>query len=80
MANDQLDPAGIYVGTRSGKLYGSANGGNSWQVILEGLPPIVCVKTGMVEEGGAVRRPVPVSKSQKRAKVKPIAGARKRAA
>ena len=44
MANDTLDPAGIYFGTRSGKLFGSANDGNSWQLILEGLPPITCVK------------------------------------
>jgi len=80
MANDQLDPAGIYVGTRSGKLYGSANGGNSWEVILEGLPPIVCVKTGMVEEVGSIRHPVAVSKSRKKAKAKPIARSRKRAA
>ena len=80
MANDQLDPAGIYVGTRSGKLYGSADGGNSWEVILEGLPPIVCVKTGMVEEVGSIRRLVPVSKSRKKAKAKPITRSRKRAA
>ncbi|OFV99756.1 MAG: hypothetical protein A3H28_07560 [Acidobacteria bacterium RIFCSPLOWO2_02_FULL_61_28] len=44
MANDTLDPAGIYFGTRSGKLFGSANDGNSWRLILEGLPPITCVK------------------------------------
>ncbi len=63
MANDQLDPAGIYVGTRSGKLYGSATDGNSWQLILEGLPPIVCVKAGLVGEVGGARRLVSVSKS-----------------
>jgi hypothetical protein len=80
MTNDQLDPAGIYVGTRSGKLYASANDGNSWQLILEGLPPIVCVKVGMVDEVTAVRRPVPLSRSRKKAQSKPAARPRKRAA
>ena len=41
---DTLDPAGVYFGTRSGKLYGSADEGRSWQPIAESLPPIVCVK------------------------------------
>lgn len=48
MAADSLDPAGIYFGTRSGKLYGSSDEGKSWQLIHEGLPAIVCVKTAVV--------------------------------
>jgi len=44
LATDTHDPAGVYFGTRSGKLFGSANDGNSWRLILEGLPPITCVK------------------------------------
>jgi photosystem II stability/assembly factor-like uncharacterized protein len=51
MAADAHDPAGIYFGTRSGKVYASADGGDRWTRIAEALPAIVCVKTGMV--GGA---------------------------
>jgi photosystem II stability/assembly factor-like uncharacterized protein len=48
LATDSLDPAGVYVGTRSGKLYGSANHGNSWETIADGLPSIVCVKAAAI--------------------------------
>lgn len=44
LAADSFDPTGIYFGTRSGRLYGSRDNGKSWELILEGLPPIVCVK------------------------------------
>jgi hypothetical protein len=53
MAADSLSPAGIYFGTRSGKLYGSKDDGKSWQLLLEGLPPVVCVKTAVVGDGAA---------------------------
>jgi photosystem II stability/assembly factor-like uncharacterized protein len=43
---DSFDSAGIYFGTRSGKLYGSRDEGASWTEIAAALPPIVCVKTG----------------------------------
>ena len=33
---------GLYFGTRSGKLFGSNNTGESWQTIMEGLPAVVC--------------------------------------
>ncbi len=46
---DSLAPAGLYFGTRNGKLFASHNGGDSWQAIAEGLPPIVCVKTALVQ-------------------------------
>ena len=41
---DALVPAGVYFGTRNGKLFGSADEGESWSVIADGLPPIVSVK------------------------------------
>ena len=56
MAADDLQPAGIYFGTRSGKLYGSSNEGASWRLIAPTLPPIVCVKAARIGEakrGGA---------------------------
>ena len=36
--------AGVYFGTRSGKVYASADGGDSWALVQDGLPPVVCVK------------------------------------
>jgi hypothetical protein len=50
MATDALHPAGIYFGTRSGKLYGSSNSGNHWRLIVDGLPPITCVKAAVFGE------------------------------
>jgi photosystem II stability/assembly factor-like uncharacterized protein len=54
MTTDTLRPAGIYFGTRSGKVYGSNNDGRSWNLILEGLPAVTCVKAAVVGEGGAL--------------------------
>jgi len=45
LTTDRLAPTGIYVGTRSGKLFGSNDAGASWTSVLEALPPVVCVKT-----------------------------------
>jgi hypothetical protein len=48
LAADTLAPAGVYFGTRNGKLFGSADEGDSWQEILDGLPPVISVKTAIV--------------------------------
>ncbi len=48
MAIDALDPAGVYFGTRSGKLFGSSNEGKSWSTVIDGLPPIVSVKAARI--------------------------------
>ncbi len=48
LSADDLRPAGIYFGTRNGKLFGSSDAGESWQAIAQGLPPVVCVKTSVV--------------------------------
>jgi hypothetical protein len=45
---DALDPAGVYFGTRSGKLFASADEGRSWRLLAESLPPVVCVKAAVV--------------------------------
>jgi photosystem II stability/assembly factor-like uncharacterized protein len=45
---DTLDPAGIYFGTRSGKVFGSRDEGASWTLIKDGLPPVVCVKAAVI--------------------------------
>ena len=52
LATDTCDPAGVYFGTRSGKVYGSSDNGKSWQTIAEGLPAVVCVKAAWVGDDG----------------------------
>ncbi len=37
-------PGGVYFGTRSGKVYGSRDDGDAWTRLVDGLPPVVCVK------------------------------------
>jgi hypothetical protein len=59
MTADALDPAGIYFGTRSGELYGSTDEGKNWKQILGGLPPVVCVKSALIGEPRAARKPGP---------------------
>jgi photosystem II stability/assembly factor-like uncharacterized protein len=49
LSADGLKPTGMYFGTRSGKLFGSRDAGESWTAILESLPPVVCVKTAVVQ-------------------------------
>jgi sortilin (neurotensin receptor 3) len=57
MAADACDKAGLYFGTRSGKLFASRDGGTSWRAVAEGLPPILSVKTAVVGEAARARRP-----------------------
>ncbi|MGC2370792.1 MAG: hypothetical protein WA474_17115, partial [Candidatus Sulfotelmatobacter sp.] len=57
MAADSLDPVGIYLGTRSGQLFGSRDEGRNWHKILDGLPSIVCLRTAVVEDESASLRP-----------------------
>ena len=40
MAVDRLDPVGVFFGTSTGQLYGSADEGETWSVVAENLPPI----------------------------------------
>ncbi len=47
MGVDPLDPVGVYFGTRSGKLFASRDDGKSWSTVIDGLPPIVCVKAAI---------------------------------
>ena len=67
-----LDPLGLYLGTRSGQLFGSRDEGKSWERILEGLPPIVCIRTALVEDTTEAIRPArpktPAANSTRRTK------------
>ena len=59
MAADSLDPVGLYLGTRSGQIFGSRDEGRSWHKILEGLPSVVCLRTAVVEDESASLKPAP---------------------
>jgi photosystem II stability/assembly factor-like uncharacterized protein len=48
MATDRLEPAGVYFGTNTGILYGSADEGDSWRPLAQHLPPIFSVETLVV--------------------------------
>lgn len=41
---DNLDPAGLYFGTRGGQLFASADEGESWRSIADWLPAVLCVR------------------------------------
>jgi photosystem II stability/assembly factor-like uncharacterized protein len=40
LAVDRLDPVGVFFGTSTGQLYGSADEGASWSLVADHLPPI----------------------------------------
>ncbi len=68
MGVDALDPAGVYFGARSGKLFASRDEGRSWQLVRDGLPPIVCVKAAAVSSRRrAARQPKPARTARKAA-------------
>ena len=67
LAVDSLAPAGIYFGTRSGHLYGSRDDGDSWQLLMGGLPPIVSVRAVVVGEAGKPSRKPSTSARRKAA-------------
>ena len=48
MATDSLDPCGIYVGTTNGQLFYSRDDGDTWKLMMENLPPILSVETGLI--------------------------------
>lgn len=50
---DSARPAGVYFGTRSGKVYASADDGEGWTLVRDGLPPVVCVKVAVLGNGGS---------------------------
>ena len=53
LTTDTHESAGVYFGTRSGKLYGSSDGGESWTSIIDTLPPICCVKAAVIGTSSA---------------------------
>jgi photosystem II stability/assembly factor-like uncharacterized protein len=41
---DQLDPCGVYFGTTGGQVYGSADGGDTWGLVVRDLPRVLSVE------------------------------------
>ena len=48
LSTDALDPSGVYVGTSTGHLYYSRDSGDSWSLLVDLLPPINSVETGIL--------------------------------
>jgi hypothetical protein len=48
LAVDSLAVPGVYFGTRSGKLFGSPDEGETWTAIADGLPPVIAVKAAVL--------------------------------
>ena len=45
---DSFEPAGLYLGTRTGEVFASADAGASWRELARHLPPVLCVKTAVL--------------------------------
>ncbi len=44
MCVDDGEPAGVYLGSRDGSVYASADEGASWAPVAEHLPDVLCVR------------------------------------
>lgn len=49
MCVDGADPAGVYFGSRDGTVFASADGGDSWTVVAEHLPDVLCVRAAVLD-------------------------------
>lgn len=48
LAVDDLDPAGVYLGTRSGEVWCSPDAGGNWSQAIAHLPDVLCVRAAQV--------------------------------
>jgi hypothetical protein len=48
LTTDDADPAGVYFGSRSGEVYASRDEGDSWQLVADHLPDVLCVRAAVV--------------------------------
>jgi hypothetical protein len=44
LCTDGADPAGIYLGTRSGEVYASPDDGENWVPVAQHLPDVLCLR------------------------------------
>jgi photosystem II stability/assembly factor-like uncharacterized protein len=49
MAMDDREPAGIYFGTNTGKIFASRDEGDSWFELADNLPPVYSVSISVLE-------------------------------
>jgi hypothetical protein len=49
VATGSFDPAGVYIGTNTGKIFTSTDEGNSWDVLADHLPPVYAVSANVRE-------------------------------
>ena len=50
MATDPFDSCGIYGGTTTGQIFYSRDDGDSWEMMVDNLPPINSVECAVVPE------------------------------
>jgi hypothetical protein len=50
MATDSLDQSGLYIGTNTGQLFYSRNGGDAWELLADYLPPILSVEAAVIAD------------------------------
>lgn len=48
LATDSCDSAGVYVGTTTGQLFFSRDGGDHWELLADRLPPVQAVHAAQV--------------------------------
>ncbi|MFI8824761.1 WD40/YVTN/BNR-like repeat-containing protein [Streptomyces sp. NPDC053431] len=48
LCTDDADPAGVYFGNRNGELYASPDDGDSWQLLADHLPDVLCVRAAVI--------------------------------
>ena len=48
MAVDTLDDAGVYVGANTGQVFHSRDAGDSWELLIDFLPPVLSVETAVI--------------------------------
>jgi photosystem II stability/assembly factor-like uncharacterized protein len=48
MCTDTHDPCGVYVGTNTGQVFASRDGGDSWELIADFLPSIYSVEAATI--------------------------------
>ncbi|WP_426561609.1 exo-alpha-sialidase [Angustibacter sp. McL0619] len=47
---DDLDPVGVYFGTRAGSVYASGDEGRTFTTVAENLPDVLCVRAAVVQD------------------------------
>ncbi len=70
------NPAGVYFGTRSGSVWGSADSGSSWNEVMSGLPAITCIKAAVVGDPTHVRTAGPRRAKQSASKARSAGASR----